>query len=142
MRPSGVISARLRRCRNGSSLWYASRPGGLDARTARPASPSVELECHHAAAVRCVSTAAILRQPSILRNLICPLATKLKRQDQCRVVTRQQPLASSRGVRTLRGAARPLPSPAYCPAVRHASTIDQSQRASSTTVATVSAAPG
>ena len=34
------------------------------------------------------------------------------------------------------------PQPAYCPAARHASTIDQSQRASRITVGTVSAAPG
>jgi hypothetical protein len=32
----------------------------------------------HAAAVCWLSTAAIFRQPSILRNLICPLATRLK----------------------------------------------------------------
>ncbi len=34
---------------------------------------------HHAATAVCwLSTAAIFRQPSILRNLICPLATRLK----------------------------------------------------------------
>ena len=38
-----------------------------------------------------------------------------------------------------RGRSPALP---YCPAARHASTIDQSQRASRITVGTVSAAPG
>src|SRR5439155_11911804 len=34
---------------------------------------------HHAATAVCwLSTAGIFRQPSILRNLICPLATRLK----------------------------------------------------------------
>src|SRR5437870_10025236 len=35
---------------------------------------------HAAAGARPLSTAAIFRQPSVLRNLICPLATRLKRR--------------------------------------------------------------
>jgi hypothetical protein len=38
-----------------------------------------ESTAHHAATAVCwLSTATIFRQPSILRNLICPLATRLK----------------------------------------------------------------
>jgi enamine deaminase RidA (YjgF/YER057c/UK114 family) len=44
-----------------------------------PSGRQTLLEIRHAATAVCwLSTAAILRQPSILRNLICPLATRLK----------------------------------------------------------------
>ena len=36
-------------------------------------------ELHAATGGRLLSTAAIFRQPSILRNLVCPLATRLKK---------------------------------------------------------------
>jgi hypothetical protein len=57
----------------------------------------------HAAAVCWLSTSAIFRHPSILRNLIWPLATRLKSRISAASSLGREP-ASSRGGEILRGA--------------------------------------
>src|SRR2546430_95989 len=60
---------------------------------------------HHAATAACwLSTLAIFRHPSILRNLICPLATRLNSRISA-VSSSAASLAFSRGGETPRGAA-------------------------------------
>jgi hypothetical protein len=60
---------------------------------------------HAATSLRWLSTAAIFRQPSILSNLICPLATRLKRRTSAACSLGSEP-ASSRGAGIHHEAAR------------------------------------
>src|SRR5438128_3358240 len=62
-----------------SSRRFMATPCLSGTSASPPSGRQTLLEIRHAATAVCwLSTAAILRQPSILRNLICPLATRLK----------------------------------------------------------------